>query len=618
MAVSGSAQTYLSEDFSAGLMPPAGWTIENLQSHWSAAGSNHAGGVAPEGKFTYINSTTNTRLISPEMDLTGISSVTLMFSHYYDWYANPAPVLSVATRSGGAGGTWNTIWTITPTGNVGPETKVFTISNSDVGHSDFQFCFFLNGNMFNLDYWYVDDIVLFNPPNLDAALMGIHLPAYVEAGTPDTLTGTVKNLGLTAITGFDISYTINGGSPSVYPVTGVNLALGQSYHFTHDVPLVFNTPGSYTIKVGVGNVNGANDSIPADDTLSTYVGVVPWVPVKKVFCEEATGTWCGWCVRGICFMKYMAETYPDTWIGAAVHNGDPMVDTPYDAEIPNIIPNFPGYPSGTIDRSGGDYYDPQDFETGYNNRIHAISPATLDIMNYTWDPLTRIVSFDVQSEFLVDIHHELRFAAVIVEDSVWGTSSGYAQHNYYAGGGYGAMCGFESLPSVIPTADMHYDHVARAILDTPYGTVGSLPTPIAAGSVLHQTYTDTLPAAWRYDKLHFIGLLMDHTTGEILNSNNVAHWVGENTLNNKNNSIKVYPNPFSDETHVAFTLDKSNSVSMKLYDLPGKLVYQENSRLYPSGENNILINGNNLDNGLYILEVTIGDRIFTQKLSVIK
>jgi len=616
LVVSVTAQTYLSEDFSSGLMPPTGWTIQNLPNQWSAAGSNQAGGVAPEGKFTYINSNTNTRLISPAINLTGVSSVTLMFSHFYDWYAVPAPTLTVATRSGGASGTWHTVWTITPTGNVGPETQVLTIANSDVGQSDFQFCYYLNGNMYNLDYWYVDNIVLFNPPVLDAALMSINIPAYVAVASSNLLTGTVKNMGTTNITSFDISYSIDGAPPSVFPITGVNLALGESYDFTDNLLLIFYNSGTYAVKVYVGNVNGSQDSVPANDTITTHVGVVPWVPVKKVYGEEATGTWCGWCVRGICYMNYMAETYPDTWIGAAVHDGDPMVDTAYDAEIPNIIPNFPGYPSGAIDRSG-DFYDPQDFEAGYLSRITAISPASVDVVNFAWDSLTRVVSFDVQSEFIIDIYNELRFAAVIIEDSCWGTTTPWAQHNYYSGGGQGPMCGFESLPATIPAADMHYDHVARAILDTPYGTVGSLPSPITAGSVLHHTYTYTLPAAWRFDKLHFVGLLMDQTTGEILNANNVVFWVGGNNLNS-DHQIKVYPNPFSDATNVVFRLGKTSNVSVNLYDLPGNLLYEAKPRLYPSGENTIRISGENLGSGLYILEVTVDGKMFTQKVSVVK
>ena len=179
------------------------------------------------------------------------------------------------------------------------------------------------------------------------------------------------------------------------------------------------------------------------------------------------------------------------------------------------------------------------------------------------------------------------------------------------------MCGFESLPGTIPDTAMHYDHVARVILDSPYGTTGSLPTPIPSGSVLYHTYTYTLPSAWRFDKLHFVGLLMDHTTGEILNASNVAYWVGNNNKTN-DHQMKVYPNPFTEGTTIEFRLDKTTPVSVKLFDLPGNLLFLEKPRLYPSGENTIRISGDKLESGLYLLEVTIGDKTYTQKVSVVK
>ena len=54
-------------------------------------------------------------------------------------------------------------------------------------------------------------------------------------------------------------------------------------------------------------------------------------------------------------------------------------------------------------------------------------------------------------------------AVVIVEDSVRGTASGYAQANYYSGGGNGPMGGYENLPSTIPASQMTYNHVARVL-----------------------------------------------------------------------------------------------------------------------------------------------------------
>lgn len=614
MAVSG--QTYLLEDFSGNVMPPAGWSIDGLNSQWSISASNNAGGTAPEAAFTYKNVVTTTRLISPPVDMTGQTSVTLMFNHRYAFYDNPAPAYGVATRS--AGGAWTSIWEHTPTASVGPETVILTISNSDMGHSDFQFCFYLNGNMYNLDNYWLDDIMLFQPLSLDASLKSISLPPYVVAGASNTLSGSIMNYGSTNINSFDIAYRIDGGAAQVSSVTGLNLALGESYEFTHSVPIVLNTAGIYNqVEVNIQNVNGGNDLNQNNDTLKANVGVLEYAPVRKVFCEEATGTWCGYCVRGICFMDYMAETYPETWIGVAVHNGDPMVNTAWDNEIPNIIPSFPGYPSGTIDRAGSNYWDPSQFEEGYQKRIAQPTPVTVEINNCAWDPATRDISFDLQSEFLLGTDDEMRFAAVIMEDSIHGTDDDYAQANYYAGGSLGAMCGFENLTNPIPAADMYYNHVGREILDSPYGTAGSIPAPITSGSSFTYHYTYNIPADWSFEHLHFAGLVINNTTGEIMNANNVVNWLGTNEPT-RVTSLNVYPNPASNNAKVVFDLSNGQQTGLRILDITGRQVASFTQRTYPAGTNTINLDCSDLANGLYIVELTVGNTVFTKKLSVQK
>lgn len=605
-------QVFLTQDFSSGQMPPTGWTIDGVPAQWSAAASAKAGGSAPEAKFSYINQNTTSRLVSPVIDLTGNPNVTLAFKYMYDYYSN-GPKIGVATRFGT--GAWTTVWEITPTGNVGPESKFLSLTN--VGQSNFQLCFYITGNLYNVDYWYIDDIMVYNPLALDAKLVSVNLPNYLATGSTTYLTGKVTNIGTTPITSFDIVYTIDGGAPQLQPITGLNMQLGDVYDFTHNIPIVLNNTGSYAIVTTVENVNAGTDLDPSNNSLTNYVGIVPYIPQKKVFCEEATGTWCGWCVRGICFMDYMAETYPETWIGVAVHNGDPMVNTAYDNAIPSIIPNFPGYPSGTIDRSGGDFYDPSDFEAGYLQRINAISPATIDIENFGWDPLTRQVTFDLQSDFVVDVNNELRFCAVIAEDSLYGTGSDWDQANYYSGGGNGPMCGFENLSDPIPAADMHYDHVAREILDSPYGTQGSLPATIPAGSTQSYTYTYTIPQTWNYDKLHFIGLLIDMGTGEVLNANNViSSYVGVEERNNRF-SFSVYPNPVTESAMVSFNLEQNSNVRFELSDMYGSVVYSEADRNMPAGANQIKLQHTNLASGMYVARLIVNGKSYTRKIAVL-
>ena len=48
---------------------------------------------------------------------------------------------------------------------------MIAFDNEDVGAEDFQFCFFINGNLNNLSYWFMDDIKLFIPFALDAEMI---------------------------------------------------------------------------------------------------------------------------------------------------------------------------------------------------------------------------------------------------------------------------------------------------------------------------------------------------------------------------------------------------------------------------------------------------------------
>jgi len=164
-----SGQSYIYEDFSLGQMPPEGWTIDNVEDQWSISNSNYSGGNFPEARFQWIQLIETTRLISPPIDLTGITSVLFNFRHFYDDYQGDGPAVGIATRSGN--NPWNSVWEIFPEANVGPELIELEITNGDIGQADFQICCYVQGNLYNLNYWYVDDICLFGPIKLDVTLL---------------------------------------------------------------------------------------------------------------------------------------------------------------------------------------------------------------------------------------------------------------------------------------------------------------------------------------------------------------------------------------------------------------------------------------------------------------
>ncbi len=59
-------------------------------------------------------------------------------------------------------------------------------------------------------------------------------------------------------------------------------------------------------------------------------------------------------------------------------------------------------------------------------------------------------------------------------------------------------------------------------------------------------------------------------------------------------------------------------VKVDVFNLLGGLVYGEGTKQYQGGENKIQFSGSNLENGVYFVQLTIGERTYIQKVSVIK
>lgn len=288
-----NAQTFIWESFDAGQMPPAGWSLNGLPAQWAVNNSSNAGGTAPECQFTYFNQTTTTRLISPMIDLTGKTSVKLSFRHAYDWYANPAPKVGVATRS--HNGTWTSVWEKSPTGNIAAEPIEVIISNSDVGQTEFQFCFYLNGNLYNLDYWYLDNVLLFNPLNLDAGVISLNsTPTYFA--DPVTVKGTLMNVGITTVNTAELNYKVDNGPVVTNSFSGLSLATQAMYNFSFDTPMT-GAIGSHELTVWISKINGVTDDDQSNDTIGKTAYRICYTVPRKPLYEEFTSSTCSPCAQ---------------------------------------------------------------------------------------------------------------------------------------------------------------------------------------------------------------------------------------------------------------------------------------------------------------------------------
>ncbi len=110
------------------------------------------------------------------------------------------------------------------------------------------------------------------PPALEVKLDEITTPAYINEGD-NPITGTIINNGISVITSFDITYSINGLSPVTDNVTGLSIQPFSDYNFAHANQWT-DPVGTYSLNVMVSNFNGAGDDENTLDNQLTKTIVV--------------------------------------------------------------------------------------------------------------------------------------------------------------------------------------------------------------------------------------------------------------------------------------------------------------------------------------------------------
>jgi len=137
---------------------PNGWTISG-GSNWELTNTNQAGGTAPEMQFRYSPGPNSIqRLTSPIINTLGSNTLNLKFQHMLNDF-NGDYSARIETTSDGIN--WNTVYEF-PSDNIDQTLAEFTIDTEDVGSQTFQVAWVYDGDPFNINYWHVDDVELFN------------------------------------------------------------------------------------------------------------------------------------------------------------------------------------------------------------------------------------------------------------------------------------------------------------------------------------------------------------------------------------------------------------------------------------------------------------------------
>lgn len=150
----------LFEDFSGATFPPIGWSIHgDGQDNWYQSTSTNAGGEAPEAMFSWTPSFTGTsRLVSYPMNTPEGCYCILEFNHYVNDYAG---IYYIKVETSTDLENWHTGWEVEVTGDIGPIQENLQFTTPDIGSENLYLAFTFEGDSYNIDYWFIDDVFCF-------------------------------------------------------------------------------------------------------------------------------------------------------------------------------------------------------------------------------------------------------------------------------------------------------------------------------------------------------------------------------------------------------------------------------------------------------------------------
>lgn len=554
-------------------------------------------------------------LATPSINLKSNKTIFLALDVYYGGLEDQgtkeqAYILSSTDK----GTTWNEVAEIKPTivnEKLVWDRRIYDVSNL-AGQTDVTFAVKFTDNNGYLYGIGIDNFIVYEPVAIEGDFKVNNYKKYALKTDEASVKGKITNYGSATITDVEMEYTV-GAKTETKTITGLNIKPLETVEVAHPTAYSFSNTGPYSFDVKITKVNGVADFDATNNAGSFSVVAISKNEPRKVVYEEGTGTWCGWCPRGTVFMDSMAKAYPKDFIGIAVHNADPMTVAAYDAGI-GKFPGFSGYPGVIVDRSV--VIDPKDLFDVFEDAKKELNPFSLK-QNFSYDAATRKVTVNLKTKAAMTYKGAFRFNVVITEDGVKGTTSKYAQTNYYADNKFGPMGGYESLPNPVPASKMVYNHVARAILGGFAGAANSIPASIVENDEYTYSFNYTLPNTIKENNIHVIGMVIDSESGAIMNS--VSQDFSEKTVGAKdvfvNDAINVYPNPMNDVANIEINAQNNENVNVSIINMMGQQVATKDYGKL-NGEFVLPLNASNFPTGVYTIHVKIGDKLSSKQIVV--
>ena len=280
-------EAYIVNETFDGETLPEGWYFTGEGSeNFTISKTNNAGGNANELLFKSSPIVTaGIHLVMATADLTDVDKLGISFKHCLN-YDQLSHTIGIATSSDD-GTTWNTAWsqTYSKASSSGQHEINETVSTPDMGKDNVLICLFYEGNTYNFNKWYFDNINIFaKSDDTELQLSSVDIENVIPMGNTD-IEFTVSNIGGTEITSFEASYEIEGYETYTESFNDtIESSSNKNFKFSKAIYLL---PGSHSIKVNILSVNGENDTNLDNNTMSkdfkTYIKDLKRTPMIEHF-----------------------------------------------------------------------------------------------------------------------------------------------------------------------------------------------------------------------------------------------------------------------------------------------------------------------------------------------
>ncbi|MCB9261946.1 MAG: Omp28-related outer membrane protein [Flavobacteriales bacterium] len=432
-------------------------------------------------------------------------------------------------------------------------------------------------------------------------------PDYVLANGSASVKGTFRNIGANAITSFDINYSVNGGADVTQNISGVNIAPGAYYNFTHPTAYTFPQIGKFDIKVWTSMPNGNADANMANDemnfTFNVHDKVFQRLPLYEIF----TSSTCGPCNPGNANFHNVIDSKEDECVYIKFQQSWPGTGDPYCTAESNDRRNY--YAINSIPRmeiDGGWDGNAQSFTAQMHNDSKD-KPSFVGITATATKMYGKTVAVNIELDPAADFSGTNLLHVAIVEGTTY--------------------------QNVKSNGETEFTHVMKKMMTGGSGqNIGTL----TKGSKVSKTYSYTfngdykLPADgsqanWinhttansveEFSDLQVIVWLQNSTTKEVYQAAYADLTSGVIDLT-ASNSFNIYPNPATNNVNVEFDLTGSSNVEVKVLNTNGQELSTENLGNLSQGSNSATIDVSNLAAGVYYIQLVTDFGMVTKPVTV--